>query len=70
MSTARRPTIRTRLAGAEWRRRRRRTGLSEADVERCVGARPGTIGDLEAGRAALDDTTERLVLAVLRHLRR
>ena len=70
MSSACRPTIRSRIVGVEWRRRRRRAGLSEADVERCIGARPGTIGDLEAGRAVLDDATERHLVAVLRHVRR
>jgi hypothetical protein len=52
MSSACRPTLRTRLLGAELRRRRRRSGLSAADVERCIGARPGEIGELEAGRGA------------------
>jgi hypothetical protein len=70
MSSACRPTFRTRLVGADLRRRRRRSGLSAADVERCIGARPGAIGELEAGRAVLDDTTERRILALLRHATR
>jgi len=70
MTSACRPTIRSRLVGAELRRRRRRTGLSEADVERRIGARPGALRDLEAGRAVLDDVTHRRILTVLRHVRR
>jgi len=70
MSSARRPTIRNRWAGAELRRRRRRTGLTEADVERRIGAPPGAISDLEAGRAVLDDVTEQRILAVLRRAHR
>jgi hypothetical protein len=67
MSTACRPTIRTRLAGAEWRRRRSRSGLTEAQIEWRIGANPGAIIELEAGRAIVDETTERRILAVLRH---
>src|SRR5579864_2165799 len=48
MTSACRPTIRTRLAGVEWRRRRYRSGLSPADVERRIGANPGAISELEA----------------------
>jgi len=70
MSNACRPTIRRRLVGAELRRRRRRTGLSESDVERRIGARPGAVHDLEAGRAVLDEVTQRRILTVLRHIRR
>jgi len=65
-----RPTIRTRLAGAEWRRRRALSGLSPGDVERRIGAHPGAITELESGRAVLDEVTERRILAVLRHARR
>jgi hypothetical protein len=68
MHTPCRPTIHTRLVGAEWRRKRRRSGLSPADVERRIGADPGTIGQLEAGRAILDEVTERRIIAVLRHV--
>jgi len=67
MSTTCRPTLRTRLVGAELRRRRHRSGLSAAEVERCIGARPGEIVELEAGRAVLDDVTERRILALLRN---
>jgi transcriptional regulator with XRE-family HTH domain len=70
MSSASRPTLRSRLVGADLRRRRRRSGLSAADVERCIGARPGAIGELEAGRAVLDDVTERRIHTVLRNARR
>lgn len=70
MSSACRSTIRTRLAGAEWRRRRSRAGLTEADVERRIGANPGAITQLEAGRVILDEVTERRILAVLTHGRR
>jgi transcriptional regulator with XRE-family HTH domain len=70
MSSPCRPTIRTRLVGAELRRRRRRSGLTEADVERRIGASPGVVHDLETGRAVLDEVTERRILALLRRSRR
>ena len=70
MSCACRPTLRTRLAGAEWRRRRRRSGLSPARVEWSIGVNPGAISELEAGRAILDEVTERRILALLIHGRR
>jgi ribosome-binding protein aMBF1 (putative translation factor) len=69
MSSPCRPTIRTRLVGADLRRRRRRSGLSEADVERRIGANPGVVRDVEAGRAVLDEVTERHILALLRRSR-
>jgi len=65
-----RPTLRTRLVGAEWRRRRRRSGLSPAQVERSIGASPGAITELEAGRAIADEVMQRYILAVLTHARR
>ena len=70
MSSTCRPTVRTRLAGAEWRRRRRRSGLSPAQVEWSIAADPGAIAELEAGRAILDEVTERRILAVLTRGRR
>ena len=62
-----RRTLRTRLIGAEWRRRRRRTGLSPAQVERSIGADPGAIAELEAGRAVVDEVMQRYLRAVLTH---